>query len=411
MTQPHSTIDPQTPATSSYSLVAALSSLDVELEAELARFRRSKGPQRIDLGEGVPISFGSDRWEEDDSPLDYGETDPHGDEIAAEFTDFTTLTGKSSFGAAEEGPIIPLEEVEPAPEDYLDSSEQLLKSLENLDHLETATPGDRSPVSEAREREKKPFFLNPLTLGSLISLVLLAALLSRWDGLQQFRDFPQISLGEKTTDTPPAPITANPQSDRPDGLPGNIDLSAEEFVDIDLNNLGSLGNNPTTPPATPDPPPPPSGDPNAYQNQQTVAPVPPVRPQPQVLSNPLLMPTDNGSLASRLLPPSLQPQPATVVAMPIPTPPPPVVNSEAAEAAKALGLNPQLHYVVAIASDGENVNTVLNKINPIFPGALLRQFPEGQAIQLGAVITRQEAQNLAAQWQKNEIKTAIYHYQ
>lgn len=468
-------------------LQAALSSLDVQLEEELARYRRQRlgrpvttpkglgrhqtrkpidliavervgtGPQRPALGMSTsPLaSF----------PLFNVQPDP---EAAANAATQQTPSSQLNVAPASPGVVVaapnqtdansetPPEQPsnlatvatsQAPPEDYLESSEQLLKSLAQ----ETTPP------------PKKPFaakLLTPLGIGSLLLLLLSGATAAFvLSNPSSFAALKQI-FGTKTPTPAPSatePTSMTGNSGKETAAVNGPDLATDEFVDLNLNTLSHLEANPKASP-TPAPVQVPS-----LPNLPNGAVMQPVAPT--VVPNTAL-PRRAADLSSVLLTPSPQgnlPYTPIPKVAPLPTP---ASNSGAVKskstssesyrsfktntsksnqaksnntAAKKLNTAksnttakqstkssapatkktvaekqpasptpvgiPGYYYVLL----NSNSERVLEQARTIVPDAYVETFPKGSRIQMGAFPTEAEAKTLIENLQQQGLAASIYH--
>lgn len=234
------------------------------------------------------------------------------------------------------------------PKDYLESSEELLK-----------TTGDPLPNTDGSNAGKGMSGI--LTIGSVLLLLLATATL----GYAIFKPASVARfLGRSPqTETANAPNSED-ASQEANMLPPSPDLSKEEFKDLELDNLGSVNPSPTpVPRATPTPTTPPAasatGSTSTLNNLDRV-----------------LEPDANSSAAN----PTNTPSPN---ATPTPNPdvPKPPVDAD--------DRYYDFHFVVV-----EYDPQAWEKVRETVPDAYLRQFPVGERIQVGAFDTDEEAQQL-----------------
>lgn len=271
-------------------LQAALSSLDVQLEEELARYRRQKSGRPVMSSKG--LGRHQARKSLDLIAVERVETQPQRPALGmstAPLASFPLFTGQANSDAAATGarqqpasldqikiapdspgmvvaapnptadqsgtppqtqPLTPPEQptagdlatmVTPQspPEDYLESSEQLLRSLAQE---ETHLPPRKSFAAK---------LLTPLGVGLILLLLLsgatAAVILSNPSLLDRF-------FSPKTPTTPqsstePTPTVGNAGKDAP--IVNGPNLAADEFVDLNLNTLSHLKTTPKTTPQAP----------------------------------------------------------------------------------------------------------------------------------------------------------------
>ncbi|MDY6781238.1 MAG: hypothetical protein SW833_01555 [Cyanobacteriota bacterium] len=355
------------------TLSAALSCMDVQLEAELARYRR----QRADRGESPAAST---------SPqsliLPALTVDPAGaivpSPLPAQQPDRET-----EFEPPSEGDGIPLPPIEspsqldePTPDDYLESSEQLLRDLEQESNSQETAP---TPTLTKR-------LLSPLGVGSMLLVLVAATLLgaaildpgivSRLGGDRWFK--PTTTPVAGNSDSPPSPdATAQPSDSE------QLKLDTDEFVELDIDNLSTIEPSPSpSVAALPDAAPVPSPD-----GAPVVLPGA-VPGNPSNLTRALISPTEPA--ASEANPPeaaSPAPAPQNVTVAP---PPPP---------------GDRFYYVTANYSDAAS----LQRARTIVPDAYARTFNSEPGIQMGAFLREEDAKRLVEQLRGQGLAATIYH--
>ncbi len=313
----------------------------------------------------------------------------------------------------EEVNLVSSEPPQGQPEDYLESSEKLLESLRE---------------EEASTQTQKRFtnqLLTPLGVGLMLlvlfsgaTVVYLAMNPSQFRVLVLDRFF-----GSKEATTAQNSIgttLTKGELDQDSLIINGPDLASEEFVDLNLNNLSRLQGKPTQTPTE---------KPNQTQTE-----VPPLPNLPN--SNTTSTDSSQGSnqafsggtdLPSALLPPPPLPGTAPPAATPLtrrnnpntasaqPSTSPgttiPVITPETspspnpAEVAAPPTAQDRLYYVVSNYTDDK----ALIKAKTIVPDAYVRKFPEGTQIQMGAFETEAQAQSLVEQLQQQGISTSVYH--
>lgn len=353
------------------ALQSALSSLDVQLEDELARYRRSKA------GDPLPPPRGLERYQPR-KPLDLISLTPQPNpEITAPaavpFTPPEPVAPPEPVVENTSLVVVPSPESNPSnqlteppasePDDYLESSEELLKNLAD----ETETPIEIPD----RDRSWTDNLLTPLGVGAMLLLLLVSATLgfvlknpSVLSPLMAGRS-PDSTTPEATEPTtaaqpssPPAQITALPQAPN---------LADREFKDVNLDTLSTLKRSPSPSPASPSP---------AVSASPAI-----VTPRNSVTSNPSA--STQPPLASLLLPATPVPQTA---GSPQVAPEGGVEPSEPVEAAPTPG-DGLFYAVVDYDSD-----RTLEQVREVVPDAYLREFNQGTKIQLGTFNDRASAE-------------------
>lgn len=448
------------------ALQAALGSLDVQLEEELARYRRKRAGRPVKSVNGlggnqsrqpielisiekpvgktqqpalkessapvislpqtpeftIPLTvFPQEMSQElmsakeqlDDSSLAASESsEPSIDKsLVAQSEDNEQLTPSPSEATKEEeANLVPSEQNQGQPEDYLESSEKLLQSLQ-----------EEEANTQPQKRSSNQL-LTPLNVG-LMLLVLLSGATVVYMAMNpsQFRILVlDRFFGSKEATTAQNSIgttSAKSELDKDSPIINGPDLASEEFVDLNLNNLPRLEGIPSQSP-TP-----------------TEAEVPPLPDLPEQNTTSALSessdkaPSGGSDLPSALLPPPPLPgtvpstatPPATVntpnaaPAQPSPSPATtiPVLTPETSssqksvEAAAPPSPKDRLYYVVTNYTGDQ----ALLKAKTIIPDAYLRKFSEGTQIQLGAFETEAQAKSLVEQLQQQGISSSVYHSQ
>lgn len=368
------------------ALYAALGSLDVQLEAELERYRELRERQNtgdrgaLDRPVVIPEATIADAVIPIMAAAELPSADSDSDEATSEATsgmsaspfdlnseddlefggDATDLSGfDESLGetrAIHSGDRGSPETNTTPPDSYLASSEALLASNRN------------------RRRNKRK--VSPLGVGGVLLLLLASAtvgyVLVNPESLDRF--------GVRAWfDRKNDPIADNPDSapvvEAEDNLPTSPNLAAEEFVDIQIDTLSELAP-PTTPTPSPTPTstPTPAADPNSIDNLASA-----LAPQ----TNPAGSATPNAT-------PNATPTPAPTNAMP----PLPEVTPDP---------NYTGFYLVVV---NEGNATALARIQASNPEAYFEQIAGARRIQVGAydslaiaqeVVDRIKAQGLPAQ--------------
>lgn len=317
-------------------LQAALKSLDVGLEVELARYRQHR------VAHGLSPSISEDRQAElDETSATSGElavtATPDNHEL--EFKPSDTGREVAHLAAAVPGTSLPEPTHSSVPEDFLESSEALLRNLQ----------ATKSP---------KKFNLSSrmLALCAAISIISLLGSLGLRDLLLEAHRPKQA----KSSQTPPSTRASTPSVARNSHRTSNPaaispDLSSEEFVKL-APNLSQL------------------------------------KPKPhklQVSPKPTLVPGQTLPSAARTMEPRLTPAPTLP-----PTGSSPVQKQSSRSSAastKASPLSGKGYYYVFI---NDTNDSVLKKVHQIAKDAYVRDLPEGKRVQVGAFNDRQSAQEL-----------------
>ncbi|NEQ22178.1 MAG: hypothetical protein F6K28_23890 [Microcoleus sp. SIO2G3] len=448
------------------TLQAALGSFDVQLEEELARYRRQRSGRPIvptrGLGrnqsrkpiELIPVDNGGESTPLPASrrlppsqlmpfPLTLGNQTPGAtpaketqDEPTAQQnansqqTTPQTTSSLTSEGSANEQLTPPREPAhteddlaqfaaEPAqPEDYLESSEQLLRSLGE----------EEADIHQPRKRFTDRL-LTPLGVGSVLLLLLSSATVAYIItnpytlsilGFNKSAEKKTTTIAQSPTQT----TEANSEVAKETPVVKGPDLASDEFVDVNISNLSRLEASPA--PATSASPIPPLPD----------LPSPVVTPvAPSAVPNPV-PPRGSSDLSSTLLPPAAQsgvvppplsvvpapasptsvppvrtpstvaakPQPSVAPASPSVTQQPEASPSQVQVAANATPSKDNYYYV--LLNDGSE--STLQQARTIVPDAYTRDFPQGTRVQMGAFKVEAEAKSLVAQLQQQGISASIY---
>lgn len=391
-------------------LQEALGCLDLDLEQELMRYRRRQGSDRptppplepppavvlgdLDISDLVVPDLPEMSPPEPIAPFTFSTTFGaiSGNVFAAEPETEASLTdpepGETVGGALVHQPQVALKEAEenvPPPEDFLASSEELLKTLN----------------AQAEKRKKKRlwrrFWSHPLLwLGMAFVTGGTAAGVWLWRSPQRdlYRQkvaaIPgkvQRRLGSLVSSPPKMPQNSNQNGDRAivapppssaTGLPTVPNLAATEFVEPSLDNLStlSLGDRSGLPPLSVNNLP-------AIPSPNSTEAIPPANPS-----------APSPSLAQSLLP---------YVAPPaVPPLPQAGQNGKISET-----VQPNLFYVVVESADDAS----LQQAQQILKTAFVRQFPTGKLIQLGAFVEQKDAQALAGQFGASGLKLKILQFQ
>lgn len=387
------------------TLQAALGCLDVNLEAELTTYRRhrKRAEQWVSpsVRPGKQTSAGSQQPDQNLPPSAADETQQP--------LPIPLLTGSPITASGQENQLIRRSLSVPSPNNYLESSEKLIKSLD-------------SPMAEAaEERSLAASLLTPLGLSSmLLFLVSCTALgyavfypssLAKVVGLNR--------LVDRQNTPSEAQNTASTVADtRSKELPKAPNLASKEFVELDLSTLSNV--KPTASPIT-------SPSPKAS-----------IPPTPAAISNPIgavPIPTEDGTAKVREkglnnLSTALLPSPSPSAAQTVPTLPtlPPTASPLAANSAPTATASPGavsptvtspapaaplgtpkrasdgFYYVVVDYTDAKSVEQARIAV----PDAYLRKFSKGVKIQMGALNDAASAELLVKELQAKGVKPQYY---
>lgn len=438
------------------SLQAALSSLDVQLEEELVRYRRQRTGRPVPTPRGLGrrqarktldlISVGavggrtqpqataasvaysaapaSPNITARENPLE--ETRPQSWTAASPATTLTLVAQSEVSDSAEVdqqgGPLVDPTPTPAHPNDYLESSEELLRSLAEEE-------------AEARaERGLMKSLFTPLGVGSMLLLLLSSAMFGYvmlnpsvlshlgWGRSPQAPQSPQSS---------PGALTPNPAGQTNGaGLPNSPNLATQEFQDLNLNTLSNLQPSPGAPatssatkapsasqspsqsassaPSTSTSAAPPASSGQGYSTYQppagtgvtqSVRPLPaPVRP-PQPEPEPPAPAVEEPQAAA---PPPVYEPPAPAEPPASTQAPAPSAASSTQESAAASG--GAYDYKVVTEYRGD---PTLEQAQEVVPDAYVRNFSDGARIQLGAFDDPAKAEALVEDLQKQGIEAEV----
>ncbi len=207
--------------------------------------------------------------------------------------------------------LVTVAPVQAQPEDYLESSEKLLQSL-----------AEEEPRTQPRKRFTDKL-LTPLGIGSMLLLLLsgatLAYLVTNPSTLSALGLDRLFGSETPTTAQSPTQTTQRTQTTQANGdvakdspIVSGPNLASEEFPEVNLNTLSHLEASPSPSPLPP---------PVPVLPDLPSAEVVPVAPVPNVAPN-SVVPRRSSDLSSRLLQPALQPRTVpSVVAPPVVRPP------------------------------------------------------------------------------------------
>jgi hypothetical protein len=351
-------------------LAAVLSCMDVQLETELARYRR----QRIDREDSPAMATSSQTLMlpplsvEPSSalvPSPLPPEPPHQETVSEPSSELELMAPSPARSPASLN--------EPAPEDYLESSEQLLRDLEQENNRRGA-----APAPSLAER-----LLNPLGVGSMLLLFVAAILLGaaildpaivsrlgvdRWFKPQTMPVAENPNVPASGTETVQSPDSQQPK------------LDTDEFVELEIDNLSTI-----EPSASP-----------------SVAELPNAATVPSPGGSPVILPGDVPGTASSLTralvsptepaasdaqtPEAENPLPQNVTVAPEPPP------------------GDRFYYVIASYSGAAS----LQRARTIIPDAYARNFNSEPSIQMGAFLREQDAQRLVEQLRQQGFAATIY---
>ncbi|MBV5257598.1 hypothetical protein FLX56_04075 [Synechococcus moorigangaii CMS01] len=185
------------PSFTNAKLQAALDSLDLDLDLELQRYQRQRPtpPSPAAAHELSALMATTDSPAVDSQALEAPTMPP--------------------------GPLSPWEQVVPPPEDYLESSEELLKSLD----AEPQTPAPKSA------------FRWPLALGLLGAALIGGGLVALAIAI------PDLFTPKTAPETALEPTASPPRVDpapEPEAIPSTVNLASQEFIELRLENLSII---------------------------------------------------------------------------------------------------------------------------------------------------------------------------
>ena len=304
------------------------------------------------------------------------------------------------------GNLVPLAAAQEQPEDYLESSEKLLRSLAQ---------------EHAGVRSEKRFtarLLTPLGIGSILLLLLSSAtvayLVTNPSTLSAFGLWLFDSKTPTKTKTSTETTVAQSEAAKNSSMNGP-NLAAGEFPDVNLNTLSQLEATSTPTPTQIAPLP-------DLPNSGATSTPPPVVPNSA-------LPGRSSDLSSALLQPSLQPG-AVPSLGPVPTPAasapgspanskqsknpatPAAMNKAAASSSPAevgsssVPAKDKYYYVLL----NDSSESALEQVRKIIPEAYVENFPIGTRISMGAFMLESEAKTLVDQLKQQGISATIYSH-
>ena len=288
-------------------------------------------------------------------------------------------------------------EASEAPEDYLESSEELLKSIQE------------EPLSQRalRRPDLLDTLLTPLGIGSMLLLLLSSTTLG-------FVIMNPSVLGvffAPTASAPsPSPLTQVPTTPI-DVAPPSPNLAAEEFKDLNLDTLSTLPGSakrspaPTKPKAAASQPSRAKDRPISSPATGAIAPTSsPSRSQPQTYVEPAPQP-EMPAIAVQSAPPRVEaparpavPEPTVIHAMP---PEAPSLERTATRPVSP----PESFYYVGTDYSGDSS---LQQARQSVPDAYVRNLPSGAKVQLGAFSSEAAAQERVQELQHQGIPAQVY---
>ncbi|WP_199247673.1 hypothetical protein [[Phormidium] sp. ETS-05] len=407
------------------ALQAVLASLDVDIDAELARYRRhrrgeavapsfrtiagEKVQKNLDLIQLTPTSSSKPNSELPNSGVTTSGTPlpPPREQSAAPttslpFEPYTSapIVPVSGNGAASpeasHTPRVEPEVVTAEPDDYLESSEALLKSIDEENSR------DISPDLATTSRPQSKNFLTPLTVGSVLLFVAasgtLAYALLNGPGSGNWR-LSRLWQGESPA--PTTPVTGQTPNPVTTAEPTSPNLARREFVPLDVETLGTLESSESSLPS-PTPAQAPTGVATAPQTQPTAPSLPEVAvaTTPQPPGTAPTLPNTGGleNINTILLPESVKQQPKA---------PTPGVSPAAGAKTPAVPADlamPQFYYLLMEYKNDDSLRQARDWV----PDAYVREFPIGVRIQLGAYDDEPTAKEVAAELKQYGLPVLLY---
>ncbi|NEP85358.1 MAG: hypothetical protein F6K18_00105 [Okeania sp. SIO2C2] len=393
------------------TLQAVMDSLDVQLEAELTRYRKYrrrteqsqvsqqnsnkqiyKTPELISVSPvddqtASPLPLSEPKSSLEDSEISDTSTNKNSP-VAIEPPTPSELTmanrGDAENQDGEKQTSQPGTDNSTAPDDNLESSEQLLQSLDKL----------------KSRRQEQPTYLaslfTPLGIVSmflfLISCTTLGYVVMNPSGLKNLgldRLLKDTSAQKDTDDT----TGGNGQNREDQPLPKSPDLASQEFVDLDLNTLSNV--NPKS-----------SQFPSPTATLKPVVP-PPISGSTNTVAQPTYKPrAELDNLSSTLLPQSTQSsnQQSVVTTPSSPVLSPTVKNSDSSEITTPIQSDNGWYYVVV---DYVNQESLYNA-QQIVSDAYIRETTNGMKIQMGAFWDPEKAKKFLQELRQERVDAKYY---
>lgn len=382
-------------------LQAALGSLDVNLEDELIRYRRlnrgnkplesksnfrrentlispPNGTEKLDL----PSFDSASNTTEINSQTQLQENSPEED-IASDLVHQPTESG------AKENLAEPAKNQKP-PEDYLESSEQLLRSLE--DKKSEAKKPEPKKISAWKQVLFSPLGIASVAVFVVASTLLGATLLdSETANKLGLGDLFASGDGDVETGAADEKITEGEQAKSSPSGP-NLANNQEFTQELDLDTLSTVESG-----ATPDIAPTVEENPNVAISP---SPVPNTVPQ-----------SSSSDLTEALIPRSIDSQanqnPTTTVSPTPNTTEPQTITPEDIEAEPAPSKNESYHFVIVDYTGPDS----LLKARTVVKDAYLREFGQTVKIQMSASNSEADAQRLVEELKQKGISASIFNNQ
>lgn len=383
-------------------LKAVLASLDVQIEDELTRYRRYRRryqPQQQGLAktkiaqkQGLELLSGGKKEEIVKSKLPefqkLGESKERSPLKIDPSPPGSLTVGGSDFqeeGTATEKPV-PSTESPKGLNDYLESSERLLKSL------------DRPTEPKPKERSVAASLLTPVGILSMLIFTLSGTALGIYARENNYLGLAELFKQSEEKENTESIETANTGETGERELPESPLNSSQDFVELNLDTLGSINPSPT--PITslnlaPSIPPPISGTIRRPSGSNSGANGGGLNDLGTTLLPQTGQSNGNQPELNGPLPPVSAPQPA-----PQPKPPTPAAIQTPIESADGW------FYVVKEYA-GESS---LDRAREIIPDAYIRQTTDGPKIQMGALLDAESAKQLLKELEDKGISAEFYKF-
>ncbi|NEO26975.1 MAG: hypothetical protein F6K03_08780 [Kamptonema sp. SIO4C4] len=342
-------------------LESALGCVDVQVEEELARYRRQKARQKSSQSETQPSP---------QAPVQSTDASQPGIALpdSKSLEKSTAEPPQSNIANYTQQPIRKEESDPNPPQDYLESSQELLRNA-TPPEPEQLPPNPSNPLDR---------LLTPMGVSSILLLgvafTLLGIAIFDPDRLSNF------TLTANNTNPSPSPESPASPDSSPSESPSELDiegpnLATDEFSPVDLDSLSTLETDSEPPSPSP-------------TEATPTLPTPEAAPSPSPQA-----PIESSDLTTAILSPELQ-QPAPSEPSPSPSPSPtPEAESTpdpAAVNAPQAPTNSRYYYVIL----NYNGQTSLETARNIVPEAYLLEFPDGVKIQMGVFDTEASANKL-----------------
>ncbi|MEG4283894.1 SPOR domain-containing protein [Microcoleus sp. A006_D1] len=381
------------------ALQAVLGCLDVSLEAELTTYRRHR--RRAEQWVSPSVRSGKQTATTEQQPAQ--NLPPQGTkESQPPLSLPLSLAGvQGDAPLATTRGVTKISSSGPAPNNYLESSEKLIESL------------DEPKAEPAEERSLAASLLTPLGLISML-LFLLSCTALGYAVMHPSSLVKMAGLNRWLSSTSPSPndspaATAIDTSSKE--LPKAPNLASKEFVELDLSTLSNV--KPTASPiASPSPKASIPPNPGAPPAPIGAVPIPtedgnPARGREQGLNNlsTALLPSPSPSAAQPVPTlPTLPPTPSPATATPATATPATATPAASAPLGKPTRAADGFYYVV---QDYTNEKS-LQQAKTVVPDAYVRNFSKGVKIQMGALNDAASAERLVKELQAKGVKPQYY---